>query len=287
MAVLSDIHANAGALAAATADIAARRPDAVVVLGDLLTYGCEPHAVLDGLEELGRRLPLHVVKGNHDELYFRPPLSPAAPDVGRFAAFVRESVEWTLQRVDGAEFEQRFPWQERLTVEGLLFAHANPFSYGDWSYLDDEAQLRRAAATLGSAGCAAGVFGHTHRRRAAQVVGDRVADLTTSHAPSPGAGEETAGQGRLVRTGDTASGQAGVTILNPGSVGQPRGSGSSMLYLAGGPSGLRVTFTDLRYDVAAHTRAVAASDLSEQTKARLLGYFPTPSRQSSREDGQG
>ena len=246
MAVLSDVHANAGALVAATADIAARRPDAVVVLGDLLTYGCEPHAVLDGLEELGRRLPLYVVKGNHDELYFRPPLSPTAPDVGRLAAFVRESVEWTLQRIDGAEFEQRFPWRERLTVEGLLFAHANPFPYGDWTYLNTEPELRRAAATLEGGGSHIGVFGHTHRRRAVSI-----RDGAVVLAP-----ELLASDGQPV------------VVLNPGSVGQPRRSGSS---------GLRVTFTDLRYDVAAHTRAIAASDLSEQTKARLLGYFPTPS----------
>ena len=50
--VLSDLHANGRAFRAALARIEAERPDHVVVLGDLLTYGVDVDEVLDGVDRL-------------------------------------------------------------------------------------------------------------------------------------------------------------------------------------------------------------------------------------------
>lgn len=260
LAVISDIHANVHALRAALG--ALDGADLVIVMGDLLTYGCEPLAVLDELDRLADRLPVVFVKGNHDQLYFD---LAAGTDLTYFDAlpdFVRESVEWTARQIDSHALETRYAWRERLTLgPPVLFAHANPFPYGDWTYLNSEAELRRAATALRADGWRVGVFGHTHRRRAVTVTGSGVGTLLAD-VVSP-RGDE-------------------VAILNPGSVGQPRGAGSSLLRLRAAPDArgapdapdaLRLDFHDLRYDVGAHLDAIIRADLSDATKARLARFF--------------
>lgn len=259
VAVLSDLHANGPAMRAAAADIGARRPQAVVVLGDLLTYGCEPLEVLDELDRLADTVALLMVAGNHDQLYFRGTGAGTSANRHRLPSFVRESVEWTARLLDGHALEERFVWREQLTVGSVLCAHANPFGYGDWTYLNTEPDLRRAAEALVGGGRLLGVFGHTHRRQAVIVTDGVLAPLGT----------------RVPLTHDLPRSAA---ILNPGSVGQPRGAGSSMLYLHGDPHGLRTEFVDLVYDVAAHTRAIEAAQLSDETKRRLLGFFGAGNR---------
>lgn len=254
VAVLSDLHGNAPAFRAAAESIAARRPDAAVVLGDLLTYGCEPLAVLQEVERLAEVLPLFIVKGNHDEFYFATPDLPDTEYFHRLQSFVRESVEWTARLLDDCALAEHFAWHERLSVGPVLFAHANPFASGDWTYLNGVADMRRAATTLADDGRRVGVFGHTHRRRSLIVADEEVTPL-----------------GDQIPLADDP--QRVVTILNPGSVGQPRGERSSMLYLHGDVDGLKAEFVELDYDVGAHTRAIESADLSEETKSRLLSFF--------------
>src|SRR5437763_828535 len=63
VAVLSDVHGNAAALAAVRADIKKIKPDAVAVAGDLVLNGPEPAATIDAIRELEADGAL-VVQGN-------------------------------------------------------------------------------------------------------------------------------------------------------------------------------------------------------------------------------
>ena len=51
VAVISDIHGNADALEYALDEIKLLVPDVTIILGDILTYGCEPLEVLDVLNQ--------------------------------------------------------------------------------------------------------------------------------------------------------------------------------------------------------------------------------------------
>jgi 3',5'-cyclic AMP phosphodiesterase CpdA len=51
LAVLADLHGHAGALEAALADARRRGVDRLVLLGDLLGYGCEVEATLDLVQD--------------------------------------------------------------------------------------------------------------------------------------------------------------------------------------------------------------------------------------------
>jgi diadenosine tetraphosphatase ApaH/serine/threonine PP2A family protein phosphatase len=61
VALLSDVHGNAVALAAVLDELRTDPPDAICSLG-CLTWGPEPRAMLAMLDELG--LPLHALRGN-------------------------------------------------------------------------------------------------------------------------------------------------------------------------------------------------------------------------------
>ena len=70
VAVISDIHGNADALEYALDEIKLLVPDVTIILGDILTYGCEPLEVLDVLNTYKESNHCIFIKGNHDQFYF-------------------------------------------------------------------------------------------------------------------------------------------------------------------------------------------------------------------------
>lgn len=234
VAVLSDLHSNPRAVRAALDRIAALGVDRVVVNGDLLTYGVEHGETLALVEDAvagGAALTL----GNHDQLY----LDLAAGDVRyaeRLPAWLRESAEHTFAAIDPARLAA-LPWQREVVIGPVVIAHANPFAYGDWTYLEPPEVIARAEAALRARGATAGVFGHTHRAR-------------------------------IVR------GEA--LICNAGSIGQPRdrerASTFVVVTIADGGE-VTAAIESVGYDVDAHLRAVRASTLTPATKSRLCSFF--------------
>ena len=258
--VISDIHGNAAAYAASLAQARNRGFDRLILLGDLLTYGCEPLQVLDLTRQALTRDDALLIKGNHDQLYFDLRRGEHAYYDG-LPDWLRETVDWTMEALDGLDLEAAFPWLDHYEHHDTLFAHANPFAYGDWSYLDDPASLVHAARALGERGRAIGVFGHTHRRKGAAV--DATGDCRLLSATA---------DGRPVRI---PLGGGRTVLLNPGSIGQPRDQErlSTMLAVAYAADALDVTFAPVRYDVPAHKRAILKASLSAATTAKLLGFF--------------
>lgn len=160
IAVISDIHGAAQPFAKALQ--AARREgyDQLILLGDILTYGVEPAACLDLAGDAISSHGAILVGGNHDQLYV---------DLAReqstyfdtLPEWIGESVRWTMQQTGG--WPASLGWQEEWVIDDALFAHANPFAYGDWTYLSDLERMERATTVLADRGLRWGVFGHLHR----------------------------------------------------------------------------------------------------------------------------
>jgi predicted phosphodiesterase len=70
VAVISDIHANANALTVALKKIQSTGVDMTIVLGDVLTYGCQPIEVINKLKQYKKENAVVFIKGNHDQFYF-------------------------------------------------------------------------------------------------------------------------------------------------------------------------------------------------------------------------
>lgn len=240
-AVLSDIHANARALSAAVEAVSAANADEVIVLGDLLTYGID---VTETMEIVGRLVGsgAHLIIGNHDKLY----LDLADGDLTyyqRLPSWIRESVDYNQSRLDILAFRD-LPWQLEFADSdlGLLFAHANPFGYPDWTYLNSDRDLERASLVLTERGFELGCFGHTHR---------------------PG----------------VYRGSSGSLVTCPGSVGQPRtrGGPATIQFIRATASGSTSEHREIGFDAAAHLGALSASGLSTSCVEHLQGYF-TPTK---------
>lgn len=160
IAVISDVHGAARPFAKALDDARSEGFDHLVLLGDLLTYGVEPQACLELARNAMANDGAVLVGGNHDQLYVDMTLGnrtyfDAIPD------WIQESADWTMRQI--TQWPADIQWQESWAIGQALFAHANPFGYGDWTYLSDEVRLHRAAVTLASQGYRWGIFGHLHR----------------------------------------------------------------------------------------------------------------------------
>lgn len=251
--VLGDIHSNALALEAALDRAREIGFDQLVLLGDLFTYGVEPRAVFELVREAQERDGALLMIGNHDEFYSSPN-ERTREYREKLPAWIRESVDWTerqLESVDLAVLE----WRESYIRSGVFISHANPFVFPDWRYLNTEAEHREAAVALRERGQQIGVFGHTHRQKVVGIAEDELR-MSVSHSC-------------VIPTGDT------LTLVNAGSVGQPRNSEkrSYVLRLDVNGDEADIEFVPLHYDVEKSKALIRDSRFSGVTTSKLLGFF--------------
>lgn len=236
IAVLSDIHAMSACLAQALADARREGFDVLLILGDLLTYGVTPVETLELINEAITRDRAVLVMGNHDQFYLG--IGEAADDyLTCLPGWLRESVEWTAARLSPGAMDG-FDWQTEWSIGPLLAAHANPYDFGDWTYLADADRAEVAALTLAERGYRYGIFGHTHRARAFEH-------------------------------GD-------VSIFTIGSLGQPRDDRErrpqwTMIDL--GENSIAVQPRSIAFDRIGHLAAIRATTLSPPTQDLLCGFF--------------
>jgi predicted phosphodiesterase len=234
LAILSDIHSAAAPYAAALEAASSEGFDLLVLLGDLLTYGPFPERTLEITREAMERYETILIEGNHDEIYLGGRGRGARPHA---SGWIGESIDWTFDRIDLDEFAA-LKWESEFVIDGLLLAHANPYPFGDWSYLRSEEDFRSAIAALAARGLSHGIFGHSHR------------------------------SGLLE--------EAGVTAMTVGSVGQPRSMSDkspqwTMVTLE--PGAIRSDVRRLDFDWQAHCESIRSTNMSSSTKERLCEFF--------------
>jgi predicted phosphodiesterase len=257
IAVISDLHANASAVRAALTHAHNHGFDDLMIMGDLLTYGCDPLEVLDLVREATGTHGARLIRGNHDQLYFDL-MAGNTNYFDKLPPWLRESIEWTQSAIAGIDMKSMFAWQEDDVIGDIYFAHANPFGPGNWTYLNAQADWDNAHDRLRAQGHAIGVFGHTHR---AKIV---------EYAPR-GELYELGTQTRLTRT----IARPAHAVVDPGSVGQPRSDARacSMMFIQMNAENTVIELHRLDYDVLAQRSRIRASRMSDNTKDKLLSYF--------------
>lgn len=261
MIVLSDLHANAGATKAALKAAREEGFDRLIILGDLLTYGPGPAEVLDLVSDAVARDRAILVRGNHDQLYID--LAKADDRYYRtLPDWLRETVDWTRRQVAGNDLENMFNWHHALEAGPFFLAHANPFPYGDWSYMNEPDAFQRAAQELQRQGKAVGIFAHTHRPGFVRLGGTEMDEIDLRQ-PSPGEVIES----QVPSGGD-------IVLIDTGSVGQPRDRARRSMFfvLEHKATDFRAAYRPVDYDVEDYLGALHRSGLSEETTARLAGY---------------
>ena len=189
IAVLSDIHGNLPALDAVLAALAPF--DAVWQLGDVVGYGPEPDEVVGRLGEIGAT----GIRGNHDAA------AVGELDTSTFNTDARTAVLWTGGRISTATRSWLRALPETSSPKGFTLAHGS-LRDPTWEYVLTTPAARASFAILATAHA---FIGHTHVPLVFREDDGRVEIL----APSDGSQLQLDGRR---------------TLLNPGSVGQPRDS---------------------------------------------------------------
>ena len=257
VAVLSDIHGNGRAFEAALREADARGFDQLILLGDLLTYGCDVSQIMATVTDVVARWDVTLLTGNHDQLYLDLSCGETAY-YENLPPWLQESVDWTSQHLDFRSF-RALPWRNDVHLADILCAHANPHQFGDWSYLNTDDELAQAAQVLQGRNVRIGVFGHTHRAAVWRTSGRH--SLPVNDLPIC----------------QTVSVDAEVPVLmNAGSVGQPRNSqkASSFAMLSLGKAGVDLEVVPFEYDVEGHKESLRTTpSLSGATRKKLLDFF--------------
>ena len=236
VAVISDIHGNIAALEAALAAIRTEGTDEIWCLGDLVGYGAKPNECCAAVETSAS----FCLVGNHD-LAVRGTIDLAefSGDAGAAARWTREVLApESLSFLNGLE-----PHGARADVALFHGSARDPV----WEYvLSDDAAL----ATLELTEEPVVLVGHSH---AALHVATR--DGEVSGGLSPADTEVALGGSR--------------TLLNPGSVGQPRDGDPRAAYLMLDLAARTAVFRRVEYDVERTQAEIREAGLPETLAARL------------------
>ncbi len=225
VALLSDVHANLVALEAVLADIGGH--DALWVTGDTVGYGAEPSEVLALLRS--RRALLLL--GNHDRAvatgegleFFNDQAAEAAE---MHAKWMSSEEKELLRALPAVEERERF-----TLCHGSL---RDPM----WEYVTS---APAAAASLAKAKTPFACHGHTH--------------LPALFTDEPGGM-------RIVRPKAGTTYELGErSLVNPGSVGQPRDGDPRAAYAVLDTTAATATFHRVEYDVAEEQRRIRAREL--------------------------
>jgi predicted phosphodiesterase len=236
VAVVSDIHSNLHALEAVLAAIEAEAPDEVWCLGDLVGYGPRPN---ECCALIAQRADV-CLAGNHD-LAVRGTL-----DLEEFGGEAAVAARWT-RKVLAPEAQALLD-----TLEPAGAAHGVELYHGSardpiWEYvLNDDG----ARATLEIAKSPLVLVGHSHVALRIVQSGDR---LDGGVAPA----------GTELELDGTRS------LLNPGSVGQPRDGDPRAAFLVLDLDTQRASFRRAEYDVERTQSEMREAQLPEMLAARL------------------
>lgn len=187
--VISDIHANRTALEAVLRT--AGEFDAAWCLGDLVGYGPDPNEVIERIRQLPNLLCL---VGNHDAAALDQ------IDTGAFNPEARLAVHWTQKTLTESSIAFLRSLPEKIQVNQVTLSHGSP-RYPVWEYLLDTRTAGHNFEFFDTPFC---FVGHTHLP---VIYSQDGSDLPTQlEIPEP----------------NTYIKMKSRSIINPGSVGQPR-----------------------------------------------------------------
>jgi len=236
VAVMSDIHANYHALAAVLAEVTADQPDEVWCLGDVVGYGPEPNRCCKLVSEHATL----CLSGNHDLAVL------GVLSVSDFNGDAAAAVQWTQAALDEDARAFLTPLVPAATRNGAALFHGSPLD-PVWDYVLSEDGARASMETVSEPLV---MVGHSH-----------VALRISYH--------DGALAGGLAHRGDEVDLEVSRWLLNPGSVGQPRGGDPRAAWLTIDFDAGRAEFRRTEYPIELTQREFRAAGLPDSLAARL------------------
>ena len=244
LALLSDIHANLGALEACLGHARAQGAQQFALLGDLVGYGAQPTQVLQQVMALAES-GAFVLQGNHDAMAVFPP--------DQIKAVGDSTAQWTHDQLTLEHKRFLLGLPLTLQFQDLLLVHASADAPERWRYVEDE---RSAGASLDAAveqHAARFVFsGHVHRQTLYYRSTGRG---LMAFKPTPGVSIPTPRHRQWIAT--------------VGSVGQPRDGDAKAMYSLFDTSASQLTFHRVAYDHHEAAAVIRRAGLPEYFAKRL------------------
>jgi predicted phosphodiesterase len=237
IAVLSDIHSNLQALQEVVAECGRRKINRFFCLGDIVGYGANPLECV----ELIRSLRCSTVMGNHDQY-----VATGAIDAD-VNALAKRGLEYSAEHLTKGAKRWLNSRPPLLTLDGVTIVHASLHNPLEWNYLLHPIEACESLAIQTTPIC---FFGHTHVTKI----------YALPHGPRPKAIADAVFQ--FPRDGRS--------LVNPGSVGQPRGADPRAHFAVLNPAELTVEFIKIEYDTAGAAKAILAAGLPSFLAERLL-----------------
>ena len=243
LAIISDVHANAEALAAVMSAIQPHDVDAVYCLGDLVGYNADPESCVRSILSVAAA----TVRGNHDKAV------AGLMDLDWFNPAAREAALWTRRSLpeDLLGRLRRLPQGPLQAAEGILLCHGTPMD--EDAYLYDRGSMQRSFECLDQEYPQARIClnGHTH------------VPLVIERGPGARA-PRVLGAPQVVSIDPQAT-----YLINPGSVGQPRDGNPSASF--GILDTTKLVYRNVRvaYPVRETQRKIGMAGLPPQLGGRL------------------
>lgn len=236
-AFLGDIHGNYDALAAVLEAIRGSCVDRIVCLGDIVGYGAEPVRCLEAIRALG----CDCIAGNHDWA------AVGKIPIDAFNAYAKQAALWTREQLD----EDHKAWLASLPLtmiyEHCAVAHGTFHQPEAFNYIQTVFDAEQSFAALRQLGVNLGFLGHSH-----VPVGffdsDPITYTLEAHIP--------------VDSDIT-------TIVNAGSVGQPRDENNRASWALYDTEQRLVEIHRVPYDIDAAAGKIRDAGLPEILAMRL------------------
>ncbi len=239
--VLSDLHANATALAAALSASQGRWEQAVC-LGDLVGYGPDPNEVVDQIQSVAST----IIRGNHDKA------AAGLTNLEDFNPVAGQALTWTRENLLPATVSYLLGLPSGpVEADGLALVHGSVRDEDEYVFSPSQ-----ALDSLLTSPKDVTFFGHTHFQGGFSYRGERLEVIQLR--PREGTNFATL---RL---------ESGTRyLLNPGSVGQPRDGDPRAAFAIVDLDHGMVEFWRVPYDIKAVQQRMQRADAPEPLVLRL------------------
>jgi diadenosine tetraphosphatase ApaH/serine/threonine PP2A family protein phosphatase len=240
IALLSDIHANIGALEACLAHAREHGAERFVFLGDLVGYGADPQSVVEIVEHYCAQGAV-AVKGNHDEAVEK--------NVSYMNESAKAAIDWAREMLNGPQ--QRFLAALPLLVRDndMCFVHASADFPQRWNYIDSASAARKSAD---AAQTTYSFCGHMHEQ---QLYFQAADGKMIPFRPIPGTSIPVRRHRRW--------------LAIVGSAGQPSGGSAAAAYTIFDRDREQITFFRVPYDHSSAAARIRQAGLPESLAYRF------------------